>query len=90
VGASCASWTPKTQTVGSPRNRVNFTLYNNLSKNEELALKIDDVVRRVRPNAFRGNQPKENVIKKAMLPLLGNDRAEVERIFLIIKAQQEY
>ena len=25
VGASCASWTPKTQTVGSPRNRVNFS-----------------------------------------------------------------
>jgi type I restriction enzyme R subunit len=65
-------------------------LYNNLSQNEDLALKIDAVVRRVRPNAFRGNQPKENVIKAAMLPILGNDRAEVERIFLIIKAQPEY
>jgi type I restriction-modification system DNA methylase subunit len=65
-------------------------LYNNLNQNEDLALKIDAVVQRVRPNAFRGNQPKENVIKAAMLPLLGNDRAEVERIFLIIKAQPEY
>jgi type I restriction enzyme R subunit len=65
-------------------------LYNNLNKNEELALKIDEVVRRVRPNAFRGNQPKENVIKKALLPLLANDRGEVERIFIIIKAQPEY
>jgi type I restriction enzyme, R subunit len=44
----------------------------------------------VRPNAFRGNQAKENVIKAALFPLLGNDRAEVERIFLIIKAQAEY
>ena len=65
-------------------------LYNNLNKNEELALKIDEVVRRVRPNTFRGNLPKENVIKHALLPLLGKDRAEVERIFLIIKAQSEY
>jgi hypothetical protein len=38
----------------------------------------------------RGNQAKGNVIKAALLPLLGNDRAEVERVFLIIKAQQEY
>lgn len=55
-----------------------------------LALQVDETVRRVRPNAFRGNQAKENVIKAALLPLLGNDAAEVERIFLIIKAQAEY
>ncbi|HEY2986901.1 MAG TPA: HsdR family type I site-specific deoxyribonuclease, partial [Candidatus Binatia bacterium] len=56
----------------------------------DLALKIDATVLRVRPNAFRGNQAKENVIKAALLPLLGNDKAEVERIFLIITAQREY
>ena len=65
-------------------------LYNNLNKDEALALKIDETVRRVRPNAFRGNQAKENVIKAALFPLLGNNREEVERIFLIIKAQKEY
>ena len=65
-------------------------LYNNLSQNEELALKIDQTVRHVRPNAFRGSQAKENVIKAALLPLLGNNPAEVERVFLIIKAQTEY
>jgi type I restriction enzyme R subunit len=65
-------------------------LYNNLNQNETLALKIDETVQRVRPNAFRGNQAKENVIKAALLPLLGNDPLEVERIFLIIKAQTEY
>jgi type I restriction enzyme R subunit len=61
-----------------------------LNKDEGLALKTDEAVRRVRPNSFRGNQAKENVIKAALLPLLGEDRAEVERIFLIIKAQKEY
>ena len=65
-------------------------LFNNLGGNIDLALKLDEAVRRVRPDAFRGNDAKENVIKAAMLPLLGNDRAKVERIFLIIRAQTEY
>ena len=56
----------------------------------DLAVELDAVVRRVRPDAWRGIQPRENVIKSALLPLLNNDLAEVERIFLIIKAQGEY
>jgi len=64
-------------------------LYNNLNENEELALKIDETVKKTRPDGWRGYQPKENTIKAALLPLLGNE-AEVERIFLIVKAQKEY
>jgi type I restriction enzyme R subunit len=79
-----------TDTPGKLNTPGKRALYNNLNRDEALALKIDEMVRRVRPNAFRGNQAKENVIKAALLPLLGKDRAEVERIFLIIKAQQEY
>jgi type I restriction enzyme, R subunit len=85
VQAGKATDTP--EKLDTPGKRA---LYNNLGKNEGLALKIDETVRRVRPNAFRGNQAKENVIKRALFPLLGNDQMEVERIFLIIKAQQEY
>jgi type I restriction enzyme R subunit len=85
VQAGKAADTP--EKLNTPGKRA---LYNNLNKDEMLALKVDETVRRVRPNAFRGNQAKENVIKAALLPLLGNDRAEVERVFLIIKAQQEY
>ena len=44
----------------------------------------------MRPDGWRGIQTRENVIKGALLPLLGNDAAEVERIFLIVKAQREY
>jgi type I restriction enzyme R subunit len=65
-------------------------LWNNLGQDEELALKLDAIVKKVRPDSWRGNQPKENIIKQALLLLLGNDVAEVERIFLIIKAQSEY
>jgi len=55
-----------------------------------LALAIDETVRRVRPDDWRGHQAKENEIKRALLPLLRNDPQEVERLFLIIKAQREY
>jgi len=65
-------------------------LYNNLGNDEALALLVHDTVLRVKPNAFRGNQIKERVIKAALLPLLNNSQAEVERIFLIIAAQNEY
>ena len=82
VEAGKADDTP--EKLNTPGKRA---LYNNLKKDEALALKIDETVRRVRPDGWRGNQAKENVIKAALLPLLGNDGAEVERIFLIIKAQ---
>jgi type I restriction enzyme R subunit len=54
-----------------------------------LALKIDETVKRVRPDDWRGVEPRERVIKQALFGIL-QDVAEVERIFLIIKAQKEY
>ncbi|MDE0450781.1 MAG: HsdR family type I site-specific deoxyribonuclease [Gammaproteobacteria bacterium] len=53
------------------------------------AMAIDATVKRVRPDGFRGVQAKEQVIKAALYEIL-QDEAEVERIFLIIKAQDEY
>ena len=44
----------------------------------------------MKPDAFRGNQARENTIKAALLPLLNDDVEAVERIFAIIKAQREY
>ncbi|MEK8088386.1 HsdR family type I site-specific deoxyribonuclease [Thermithiobacillus plumbiphilus] len=55
-----------------------------------LAMKIDETVKKVRPDDWRGFQARENVIKRALLPLLGQNTAEVDRIFLIIKQQAEY
>ena len=48
-----------------------------------------EVVRQVRPDGWRGVQPRERVIKAALYGVL-QDVEEVERIFLIIKAQTEY
>ena len=53
------------------------------------AIEIDAAVKRVRPDGWRGVQAREQVIKAALYASL-QDEAEVERIFLIIKAQSEY
>ncbi len=55
----------------------------------ELALRIDESVRRVRPDEWRGVQAREQVIKRVLYDIV-QDVAEVERLFLIIKAQREY
>lgn len=55
-----------------------------------LAVAIDEAVKRVRNAGWRGHMAKENRIKReALLPFL-HDPSEVERIFQIIKQQQEY
>ena len=64
-------------------------LYNNLGKNADAAVRIDDAVKRVRHDAWRGHPARELVIKQALYGIL-NDEAEVERIFLIVKGQREY
>jgi type I restriction enzyme R subunit len=55
----------------------------------KLTLAIDEAVRRVRPDEWRGMIARERVIKQALYAILGNED-DVERIFLIIKAQSEY
>ena len=49
----------------------------------DLALKIDDTVKQVRPDGWRGVQAREQVIKAALYGVL-QDVDEVERIFKII------
>ena len=55
----------------------------------DLALKLDQRVKQVRPDDWRGLQSREQVIKAALYEIL-QDKTEVERIFVIIKAQGEY
>ncbi len=54
-----------------------------------LAMMIDETVKRVRPNAWRGVKTKENIIKGALFELL-QDQDAVERLFLVIERQKEY
>ena len=65
-------------------------LYNNLGQNEELALQDRRDGQEARgPTAGAASRPASKSIKAALYGVL-QDAAEVERIFLIIKAQTEY
>lgn len=55
----------------------------------QLALKIDETIKHVRPDGWRGVHAREQVIKGALYGIL-QDEDEVERIFLIIKQQKDY
>jgi len=64
-------------------------LYNNLGKNEELAVLVDGAVKASLYPDWEGNPPAQNIIKGAIFQVLKN-KSEVERIFQIIKEQNEY
>lgn len=55
----------------------------------KLVLAIDEAVRRVRSDDWRGNINKERMVKNALYEVLNNEQ-EVERVFPIIVQQEEY
>ena len=75
---------PESLNTGAKR-----ALYNNLDQNEPLALRIDAAVLVSKSDGWRGHQAKENQIKEAIWKIV-NDEDEVERIFAIVKQQNEY
>jgi type I restriction enzyme, R subunit len=84
VAAGQAEETPAQ--LNTPGKRA---LYNNLSHNEELAIKIDETVKQIRPEGWRGVRAREQVIKGGLYGVL-QDMDEVERIFLIVEKHAEY
>ena len=74
------------KSLNSPGKRA---LYNNLEQDEELALRIDEGVKKVRSDNWRGNVARERAIKRELFSILG-DENEVERVFAIIRQQKEY
>jgi len=74
------------EVLNTPAKKV---LYNNLGKNEGLAIAVHETVINYRPDGWRNNDAKENIIKARLYEVLG-DVDEVERMFPIIKKQSEY
>lgn len=64
-------------------------LYNNLDKNEDLTMRVHESVVKYSPDSWRGNVPRENIIKAKLYEIF-KDEAEVERIFAIIEKHSEY
>jgi type I restriction enzyme R subunit len=72
--------------IQTPAQRA---LFHNLSNNETLALQCDEAIKYNKLADWKGDERKELVLKEALYKVL-NDVDEVERLFLIIKQQNEY
>jgi len=84
IEAGTAPETPKTLYAAEQR-----ALYNNLGQNESLALRVDEAIKRVRPDDWRGHPQRVKVIKRELFKIF-NDKDEVERVFRIIEKRREY
>ncbi len=73
----------------SIKTSAQLALYNNLEKDEEKALAIDELIKRVKFDGFRGDETMERMMKSELYKLL-KSKEEVEFIFEIIKAQSDY
>jgi type I restriction enzyme R subunit len=64
-------------------------LYDNLGKDESLALEIDAAIHATREDEWRGHRIKERAVRYAIQKFIP-DEAEAERIFELVKNQREY
>lgn len=74
------------RTLNSSAKRA---LYDNLDKDESLALALDGDIRANLMDGWRGHVIKERQVRYAIQEYI-EDEAEVERIFEIVKNQREY
>jgi type I restriction enzyme R subunit len=65
-------------------------LYDNLGKDETLALAVDHAIHENRQDDWRSNPFKVKKVKLAIKPLLYNDEELTEKTLELVKNQHEY
>ena len=73
--------------VDTPAKRA---LYDNLDRDEAVAIRVDNAVRYTRKDDWRGNRFKEREVLNAVREELGKYETRTDEIFEIIKNQREY
>jgi type I restriction enzyme, R subunit len=69
--------------------RARRALYDNLGKNEQLAIKVDDAIKRTKKDGWRSNKIKEKEVQFAIRDVLP-DEGQANKILEIVKNQDEY
>ena len=64
-------------------------LYDNLNSDENLALSVDDAIRQTAQQGWRGSKMKERMLRRKLSELITDDD-DLDRIFEIVRAQNEY
>jgi type I restriction enzyme R subunit len=84
----------KPESAGTYPSAINSgalrSLYDNLDKDEELALRLDTAIRAVKKDGWRGNRFKEREVRAAIKSTLNGDDSILNKIFELAKAQREY
>ncbi|WP_249309585.1 hypothetical protein [Ralstonia insidiosa] len=65
-------------------------LYDNLGKDEAVAVSLDKAIRAARQDEWRGNRMKILMVKNAIKAVLGEGDARIEPILELVKNQHEY
>ena len=65
-------------------------LYDNLERDEDVAIRVDAAIRHIRKDDWRGNRFKEKEVRNAVREELGEYRTRADEIFEIVKNQLEY
>jgi type I restriction enzyme, R subunit len=65
-------------------------LYDNLDRDEALALKVDQAVRTSMQDGWRGNVMKTRRVRQAIASALEGDDARIERTLELVKSQNDY
>ena len=73
--------------LSTPAKRA---LYDNLGKDDRLALEVDKAVLASRQDEWRGNPFKIKMLRRAIKAALGDDETLTERILELVKNQHEY
>lgn len=73
----------------SINSKAKMAFYDNLAREEGLALTLDKIVKTTKRDGWRDNKLKEREIKLAIGKVL-SDETEVEKVFNLIKNQEEY
>ncbi len=86
---------PETTTYPSAINtNAKRALFDNLDKNEDLAVALDEKVRRTKKPGFRQHKQKSRAVRISIQEVLAKfgitDEEEIHRIFDLVKNQEEY
>lgn len=65
-------------------------LYDNLGRNEALAIRVDTAVRDTKKHGWRDNRFKEREVRNVIREELGEHEARTEEIFELVKNQRDY
>lgn len=71
-------------------SRAKRALFDNLNRDEKLAIELDEEIIRTKKDDWRGNKLKEREVRNAIKKLLGKDGEELDRVFELVKNQSDY